>query len=86
MSKGKLYTLLVLMFVIAFVLVILRSSLQGLEWTPFLKDYLPKTRPARLYLPIEAQYALMVVLIIIGIIALIYADRRTRRKSTRGSQ
>jgi hypothetical protein len=86
MSKGKLYALLVVTFIVAFVLVLLRSALQGLEWTPFLKDYLPKTRPARLYLPIEAQYVLMVVLIVIGIIALVYVDRRTRRKSARGSQ
>jgi hypothetical protein len=79
MSRGKLYGILVLMFVIAFVIVILRSSLQGLEWTLFLNDYLPKTRPARLYLPEVVQYILMVVLIVVGIIALVVLQRRTRK-------
>jgi hypothetical protein len=79
MSRGKLYGILVLLFVVAFVLVVLRSSLQGLVWTPFLNYYLPKTRPARLYLPETTQYALMVVLIIVGIIALVALERRTRK-------
>jgi hypothetical protein len=80
MSRGKLYGLLVLMFVIAFVVIVLRSSLQGLEWTPFLADYLPKTRPALLYLSETVQYVLMAVLIILGIGALVVLDRRTRKR------
>jgi hypothetical protein len=80
MNRGKLYGLLVLMFVIAFVVIVLRSSLQGLEWTPFLDNYLPKTRPALLYLSETVQYALMAVLIILGIIALVLVDRRTRKR------
>lgn len=79
MSRGKLYGILVLMFVIAFVIIILRSSLQGLQWTPFLKDYLPKTRPALLYLSDIVQYALMAVLIVVGIIALVFVQRRTSK-------
>ncbi|MGD0689271.1 MAG: hypothetical protein ABSA50_05800 [Candidatus Bathyarchaeia archaeon] len=79
MSKGKLYGILVLMFVIAFVIIILRSSLQGLQWTPFLNNYLPKTRPALLYLSDIVQYALMVVLIAVGIIALVFVQRRTSK-------
>jgi hypothetical protein len=80
MSRGKLYGLVVLMFVIAFVIIIVRSSLQGLEWTPFLHDYLPKTRPAQLYLPEAVQYGLMVVLIIVGIAALVLVQRRTQKR------
>jgi hypothetical protein len=80
MSRGKLYGFLVLMFVIAFVVIILRSSLQGLEWTPFLDDYLPKTRPALLYLSETVQYVLMAVLIILGIGVLVFLDRRTRKR------
>lgn len=79
MSKGKLYALLVLMFVIAFVIILLRSSLQGLQWTPFLKDYLPKTRPALLYLSDVVQYVLMAILIVVGIIALVVIERRTHK-------
>ncbi|MGA8857148.1 MAG: hypothetical protein WB643_08280 [Candidatus Bathyarchaeia archaeon] len=79
MSRGKLYGIVVLMFVIAFVIIILRSSLQGLQWTPFLNNYLPKTRPALLYLSDIVQYALMVVLIAVGIIALVFVQRRTSK-------
>jgi hypothetical protein len=80
MDRGKLYGFVVLMFVIAFVVVVLRSSLQGLEWTPFLDNYLPKTRPALLYLSETIQYVLMAVLIILGIGALVFLDRRTRKR------
>jgi len=80
MGRGKLYGFVVLMFVIAFVVVVLRSSLQGLEWTPFLDNYLPKTRPALLYLSETVQYVLMAVLIILGIGALVLLDRRTRKR------
>lgn len=75
---NKQYAYLVVIIIVAFVLVVLRSYAVGVQWN--LSGFIPKTRVGQMFLPVEVQYSLMAVLIILGIVAAVYAERRTRRK------
>jgi uncharacterized membrane protein len=75
---NKQYAYLVVIVIVAFLLVVFRSLAVGVEWNPL--GFIPKTRVGQLFLPVEVQYLLMAVLIILGIAAAVYAERVTRRK------
>ncbi len=76
--SNRYYMYLVVIIVVAFVLVVFRSYAVGVEWNPF--GFIPKTRVGQLFLPQEVQYLLMAVLIVGGIAAAVYFERRTRVK------
>jgi len=74
---NKQYAYLVIMLVVAFVLVVLRSYAVGVEWNPL--GFIPKTRVGQM-LPEPVQYTLMAIVVIIGVAAAVYIERRTRIK------
>lgn len=80
MSNGssRHYVYLIVLLVIAFIIVLVRSYAVGVEWNPF--TFIPNTRVARIFLPEYVQYLLMIIVIVAGIAAAVYLDRRTRPK------
>jgi hypothetical protein len=75
---NKQYAYLVGIIIVAFLLVVFRSFAVGVQWNPL--GFIPKTRVGQIFLPVEVQYLLMAVLIVLGIAAAVYAERRTKKK------
>ncbi len=75
--SNKQYVYLVIMIIVAFVLVVLRSYAVGVQWNPF--GFISKTRVGQL-LPEPVQYLLMLIVLIAGVALAVYFERRTRAK------
>jgi hypothetical protein len=75
--SNKQYVYLIILIIVAFILVVLRSYSVGVQWNPL--GFTPKTRVGQL-LPEPVQYLLMLIIIIVGIALAVYLERRTRAK------
>jgi hypothetical protein len=77
-GSNRQYVYLIILLVIAFIIVLVRSYAIGVEWNPFI--LIPRTRVAQIFLPQWVQYLLMIIVIVAGIAVAVYLERKTRVK------